>query len=71
MRILGLSRVVRFALTPEAKSGMLGRIADTFRNLGIHIGTPATDVRIIQRGDLAVTTRAPHIATLPRPNENR
>jgi small-conductance mechanosensitive channel len=60
-----------FALTPEAKSGMLGRIADTFRNLGIHIGTPATDVRIIQRGDLAVTTRAPHIATLPRPNENR
>jgi small-conductance mechanosensitive channel len=36
-----------FAVTPGAKSAMLARIADLFRGLGIDIGAPATDVRII------------------------
>ena len=41
-----------FAQTFDAKSEMLGRIADAFRGLDIPIGTPAMDVRIVQRGDL-------------------
>jgi small-conductance mechanosensitive channel len=36
-----------FALTPGAKSAMLTRIADLFNGLGIYIGAPATDTRII------------------------
>jgi len=60
-----------FALTPDAKSGMLGRIADTFRALGIDIGPPAMDVRIIQRGDLAVATGAMRSTALSQPSESR
>ena len=39
-----------FALTPGAKSEMLGRIADAFREVGIQIGAPAMDVRIVPEG---------------------
>jgi small-conductance mechanosensitive channel len=48
-----------FALSPGAKSEMLGRIADSFRNLCIQIGSPALDVRIVQPGVLAVATDVP------------
>jgi small-conductance mechanosensitive channel len=48
-----------FALTPGAKSEMLGRIADALRGLDIRIGAPAMDVRIIPQGDLAVAAGAP------------
>ena len=59
-----------FALSPGAKSEMLGRIADAFRDLDIHIGTPAMDVRIIQRGDLAVATGVPHSSAPSQPNNS-
>ena len=59
-----------FALTPGAKSEMLGRIADAFRGLDIRIGAPAMDVRIIRRGDLGVTTGAPQSTGLLQPNES-
>ena len=49
-----------FALTFGAKSEMLGRIVDTFRGLDIPIGASAMDVRLIRRGDLAVTTSMLH-----------
>jgi len=60
-----------FARTPEVKSAMLERIADAFRNLGIHIGTPATDVRIIRRSSLAVATSEAPITALSKPTRFR
>jgi len=48
-----------FALTPGATSEILGRIADAFRGLDIRIGAAATDVRIVQQGELAVVAAAP------------
>lgn len=59
-----------FALSPGAKSEMLGRVADIFRTLDIHIGASAMDVRIIRRGDLAVATGAPHSTDPSPPNES-
>jgi hypothetical protein len=47
-----------FAQTPGAKSEMLRRVAETFRDLDIRIGTPAMDVRIFERGDLDAATGA-------------
>ena len=48
-----------FALTPGAKSEMLGRIADAFRINDIAIGAPAMDVRVIQPSDPANATLVP------------
>jgi small-conductance mechanosensitive channel len=58
-----------FALTPGAKSAMLGRIADAFRSLDIRIGAPAMDVRIIPRSDLAVTAAAIGLPSITVPSE--
>jgi small-conductance mechanosensitive channel len=47
-----------FALTPGAKSEMLRRVADAFRDLNIHIGPSAMEVRIIRKGGLDVAPGA-------------
>jgi hypothetical protein len=60
-----------FSLHPGAKSEMLGRIADAFRDLDIQIGSPAIDVRIVQRGDLAVATNVPPKVRPSQRNEIR
>jgi small-conductance mechanosensitive channel len=44
----------RFALSIEAKSNMLERIADTFRENSIHIGPPPVDIRIVPGGHSSV-----------------
>jgi len=49
-----------FALSVEAISSMLGRIADTFRDNSIHIGPPPMDIRLVQGGN-------PNVATNGRP----
>jgi small-conductance mechanosensitive channel len=60
-----------FALTPGAKSEMIERIANTLRDLDIHIGKPAMDVRIVAKGDLAVATGVPLSAAPLQPNGHR
>jgi len=51
-----------------ATSDMLERISAAFGLLGIRVGAPATDVRIIRpHDDAAVAARAPQIQALPRP----
>ncbi|OTP72140.1 hypothetical protein [Caballeronia sordidicola] len=60
-----------FALTPGAKSEMIERIADALRDLDIHIGKPAMDVRIVAQGDLAVATGVLHSAAPLQPNGRR
>jgi small-conductance mechanosensitive channel len=49
-----------FALTPRAKSDMLGRIASALLDHGIAIGTPAMEVRIIERGDSVAANAVPN-----------
>ena len=59
--------IENFAQTPAAKSEMLGRIAEKFRTLGIEIGTPPMDVRIIRRngaGLAPVAKSPPKAATM-------
>ena len=60
-----------FALTLGARSEMLGRIADAFRRLDIRIGTPAMDVRIVQRSELDVAAGLQPGAIPSQPNESR
>lgn len=60
-----------FALSPGAKSEMLGRIADSFRDLDIQIGSPALDIRIVQPGVLAVFSNVPPSLAPSQLNESR
>jgi hypothetical protein len=60
-----------FALTPGARSEMIERIADALRNLDIHIGKPAMDVRIVAQGDLAAATGVLPSAAPLQPNGSR
>jgi small-conductance mechanosensitive channel len=60
-----------FARAPDAKSAMLGRIVDSFLTLGIRIGAPAMDVRIIPRGNPVVALDAPPGTAPIQPVENR
>jgi small-conductance mechanosensitive channel len=53
-----------FALTPIARSEMLGRISDSLRGLGIDIGAPAIDVRIIHPGTQDGAEYKPHKTAL-------
>ena len=49
-----------YALIFGAKSEMLGHIMDSFQTHDIPIGTPAMSVRLMRRGDPAVSTSKPH-----------
>jgi small-conductance mechanosensitive channel len=57
-----------FALTPVARSEMIGRIADAFRGLDIHVGAPPTDVRIVQCRDPGVAAGPPGTAAPSQPD---
>lgn len=48
-----------FALSPDAQSDMLARIADEFRDRGIQIGSLAMAVRVVAGGDLPATADLP------------
>jgi small-conductance mechanosensitive channel len=58
-----------FALTPGAKSAMLVRIADAFREQDIPIGPPAMDIRIVRRDDLGAAA-SPRGASKPQPDDS-
>ncbi len=55
-----------FALTPAATSDMLGCVAEAFRRLGIPIGAPAMDVRIVQQDPIYAAIGERH-ADAPSP----
>ncbi len=59
-----------FALSFDATSTMLGRVADAFHGLGIAIGPSAMDVRIIPRSGPEVAPGAPDAMAPPEPVES-
>jgi small-conductance mechanosensitive channel len=46
-----------FALASRVQSEVIMRVTDDCQSMGIKIGTPAIDVRLIQHGDDAVANR--------------
>jgi len=54
-----------FALMIGTKSDMLGRIVDSFQAVGIPIGTPAMNVRLIRQGEAAKD----QVGRVPSPDE--
>ncbi len=59
-----------FGLSPAAKSDMLGRIADAFREHGIQIGSPVTAVRVLRDDPAAVVPSLPGSTSPAPPPDN-